>query len=164
MAFVSEALGARHHLGQFDSGKPELDQWLFRHALDAERRRTARTVVWHDEGDFNAVAYYSLAAHLVIRDDLSRALGHGNPAQIPAILLARLALHAGLQGQGHGGTLLAEAMSRAVTAADSVGARFVVVDAIDDAAAGFYRHHGFRDIPDTNRLIQKMSDIAAAMA
>lgn len=72
----------------------------------------------------------SLAAHLVIRDDLSRAVGHGNPARLPAILLARSALHTDLQGQGHGGTLLAEAMSRAVTAADSVGARFVVVDAI----------------------------------
>jgi hypothetical protein len=57
VAFVSEALDARHHLGQFDSGKPELEHWLLRHALDAERRRTARAFVWHDDRDPNVVAY-----------------------------------------------------------------------------------------------------------
>ena len=109
------------------------------------------------------VGYYSLAAHLIIRDDLPRTIGRGNPAQIPALLLARLALDAALHGQGHGGTLLAEAMSRAVLAAESVGARFVVVDAIDEDAVRFYQHHGFRAIPDTRRLLQKVSDIAAAL-
>jgi GNAT superfamily N-acetyltransferase len=160
--FVSEALHQHHLCAQFRSGKPVLDEWLARHALDAERRRTARTFVWHHE-DGAVVAYYSLAAHLIIRDDLPRTIGRGNPAQIPALLLARLALDVTLHGQGHGGTLLAEAMSRAVLAAESAGARFVVVDAIDEDAARFYQHHGFRAIPDTRRLIQKVSDIAAAL-
>jgi hypothetical protein len=50
-----------------------------------------------------------------------------------------------------------------VVATDIVAARFVVVDALHEKAAGFYQHHGFRRIPDTLRLIQKVSDIAAAL-
>jgi ribosomal protein S18 acetylase RimI-like enzyme len=44
-----------------------------------------------------------------------------------------------------------------------VAARFVVVDAIDERAASFYERQGFQRIPTTDRLIQKVSDIAAAL-
>jgi hypothetical protein len=50
-----------------------------------------------------------------------------------------------------------------VTASRTVAARLVVVDALSEAAAGFYAHHGFRRIPGTLRLVQKVSDIAAAI-
>jgi hypothetical protein len=40
----------------------------------------------------------------------------------------------------------------------------VVVDAIDDHAARFCTHHGFTAVPgDHHRLVQKMSEIAAAL-
>ena len=110
------------------------------------------------------VAYYSLAAHLLERAEMPTAIGRGGPRQIPAVLLARLALHQGLQGRGLGGALLADALRRVLAATEMVAARFVVVDAIDDAAAGFYEHHGFRRIPATRRLLAKLSDISAAVA
>lgn len=65
-------------------------------------------------------------------------------------------------GQRLGSVLLADALQRIVLATETVAARFVVVDAIDDAAHGFYQRHGFRAIPGTLRLVQKVSDIAAA--
>jgi len=43
-----------------------------------------------------------------------------------------------------------------------VAARFVVVDVLHERA-GFYEHHGFRRIPGKLRLVQKVSDIAAAI-
>jgi GNAT superfamily N-acetyltransferase len=75
-----------------------------------------------------------------------------------------LALDQTLQGQGLGGVLLADALDRVVAAADTVAARFVVVDAIDAAANGFYQHHGFRPIPHTVRLVAKLTDIAAGLS
>jgi len=39
-----------------------------------------------------------------------------------------------------------------------------VVDAIDEQVAGFYAHHGFQQIPGTLRLVQKVSDIGAALS
>jgi GNAT superfamily N-acetyltransferase len=122
----------------------------------------ARTFVWH-YGDGVVVAYYSLAAHVLIKDQLPRALGRGSPEHIPAVLLARLALDSRLQGEGLGSVVFAEALGRVVEATKAVAARFVVVDAIDAKAARFYEHHGFRPIPGTMRLVQKLSDVAAAV-
>jgi GNAT superfamily N-acetyltransferase len=162
--FIEEALRDRHRLTGFDCGKPELDLWLRASATHAESHRTSRTFVWH-AGDDAVVAYYSLAAHLLERDVLPRRLAHGAPAQIPAILLARLALDRTLHGQGLGGELLATALRRAVTASLAIGVRFVVVDAMDDAAADFNTAHGFRAVPDDSyRLVRKVSDILADIA
>jgi predicted N-acetyltransferase YhbS len=80
------------------------------------------------------------------------------------VLLARLALDAGLHGDGLGGELLWDALTRARAASNIAAARLVVVDAVSAEAAAFYRHHGFTPIPDTpHRLVQKMSDISAAL-
>lgn len=40
---------------------------------------------------------------------------------------------------------------------------FVVVDALHEEAARFSEHHGFRRIPETMRLVQKISSVAAAL-
>ena len=157
MGFVSEPLAEHHDLGQFDSGRPELDTWLQRHALASEARRTGRTFVW--QRDEQVLAYYAVTGHLLVRAELSRQ----NPTEIPAVMLARLALDKSLHRQGHGGTLLADALYRIVAATHTVAARFVLVDAIDEVAHGFYRHYGFHAIPGSLRLVQKISDVAAAL-
>jgi GNAT superfamily N-acetyltransferase len=160
--YACEPLDDRHDLSRFDSGKPDLDRWLREHARGAAARRTGRTFVSLD-ADSSVIAYYTIAAHLLERADLPLSIGRGSPDRIPAVLLARLALDRTLHGQGHGGMLLADALARIVAATEVVAARFVVVDAIDERAASFYEHHGFRRIPDSDRLIQKVSDIAAAL-
>lgn len=160
MSFVVEPFDERHDATWFDSGKPVLDMWLRNSARHAQRNRTSRTFVWHT-GDGVVVAFYSLAAHLLTRDGIGR-IGRGSPDEIPAVLLARLALSRGLHGQGLGSVLLADALRRAVRAGQNVGARFVVVDALDVAAAEFYAKHGFVTVPhDAHRLVRKMNDIAA---
>jgi GNAT superfamily N-acetyltransferase len=93
------------------------------------------------------------------REDLPGSLGRGRPRQIPAVLLVRLALDQSLHGQGLGGALLAEALSRVVAATEMVAARFVVVDAIDQHAATFCEHHGFRPIPATVGLTRKSATL-----
>jgi GNAT superfamily N-acetyltransferase len=80
------------------------------------------------------------------------------------VLHARLALDRSLHAQGLGGVLLADALRRVIAATETVAARFIVVDAIDEHATAFYQHHGFTQIPETRRLISKLSDITAAMA
>lgn len=164
MRWISERLTAKHVLDAFESGQLALDQWLQRSAARADAMRTARTFVWH-AGDRIVVAYFSLAAHLVQRAEVPKRIAHGAPNCIPAILLARLALHVSLQGQGLGGELLWDALSRAIAASELAAARLVVVDAIDATAGRFYAHHGFTPVPgNPHRFVQKVSDIAAALA
>ena len=165
MVFRSEHLEIdRHDVGALDSGASELDTWFREQAAGAEARRVARTFVWVESQRPDQVrGYYTLTGRRLVRSALPASVGHGSPAEIPAVLLARLALDVSLQGTGMGGVLLADALMRIVTATRTVAARFVVVDARDEVVAAFYEHYGFRRIPDSMRLVQKVSDIASAM-
>ena len=161
--FESQAFrGERHATDRFECGESSLDRWLQEHAARAQARRVARTFVWCRPGTNQVLAYYSLAGHLLYRDDLPRSIGRGSPREVAAVLLTRLALDRSVQGRGAGRGLLAEALTRVVESADSVASRFVVVDAVDEAAAAFYLHHQFARVPRTLRLVLKVS--AAALA
>ena len=105
------------------------------------------------------VAYYAITPHQVRRDQVSSAMA-GGVIVIPAYLLARLALDVTLHGQGLGAELLHDAMDRIVTAADTASGRLIVVDAIDETAAAFYRHHDFPPVRDNpHRLVLKLSTV-----
>lgn len=65
------------------------------------------------------------------------------PRNVPAVLLARLAVANDSKGQGLGEYLLMHALDAIVTTAATIGAQCVVVDAIDAKAAGFYEKYGF---------------------
>jgi len=156
--FVSRHLSDNDDLDSFSCGQPDLDEWLRRFARHAEGMRSGRTWVWTQNG--LVVAYFTLAGHVIERDELPARPGRGSPDRIPAVLIARFALHETLHGSGLGATLLADAVSRIVAATGIVAARFVVVDAIDEHAADFYSHYGFERIPDTYRLVRKINDLA----
>jgi predicted N-acetyltransferase YhbS len=131
-------------------------------ALNADRSGTARTFVWSDAD--RVVAYFSLCPHEVRRDSLPAKIGRGSPNVVPAILLARLARHVELADQHVGGQLLIDALSRAVDAVEAAGGRVIVVDAIDDAAVGFYTHFGFTPTPVPARLVMKASDARGSLS
>jgi len=158
--YRSQRLDAAHDVIGFTCGNEVLDRWLREHAATAQAKRTSVTYVW-TTGDIGVVTYYSLAPHLIENADLPRRFGRGDPRQIPAILLARLALAGELRGTGLGGILLHDALTRAVAASQQVGGRYVVVDAIDDNAQRFYEHYGFVAAPRLSRLVRKISDIEA---
>jgi hypothetical protein len=69
-----------------------------------------------------------------------------------------------LQGKGLGAELLVNALTTILTATRSAGGRLIVVDAIDEHAAGFYRAHDFQPSPtDPLRLVMKLSTAARAL-
>ena len=149
-------LDPSHRLHDFDSGSAVLDDWLRGSAVLADRKRTARTYVWLEGND--VVGYVAISPHIVERAALPSRLGRGDPAQVPALLLGKLALDRRLHGTGRGSDLLVDALLVMVTAADVVGGRYLVVDAIDDVAAEFYRHHDFRPGAEGRRLFMRVAD------
>lgn len=161
--WVSQALTDDHDVSQFDSGKESLDQWLHKDALRAHRAGISRTTVWTAANDRSVVAYHAIAPTQVARIDLpSRSLSAGY-SHVPGYLIGRLALDRRLHGQGLGTQLLLDALERIVEAAERAGGRVIVVDAIDDAAHRFYRHHNFRAIEQSNRLVMKLATAAAIL-
>ena len=154
-----ESLDARHDSTTFDSGKEELDDWLRRFVLSSHRAGSARVYIVHRNN--RIVGYYALAAASVEPADvptrISKGLGR-NP--IPVILLARLAVNRDEQGQRLGAALLRDALLRALSAADKIGARAVLVHAKDDEAREFYEHFGFEASPsDPLHLLILMKDL-----
>jgi GNAT superfamily N-acetyltransferase len=63
------------------------------------------------------------------------------------MVLARLAVDQRLQGQQIGGALLKDALQRAVSVAQNIGVRALLVHAINERARLFYSHYGFVPSP-----------------
>lgn len=159
--FVLALFSADHDVSDFDCGNLELNGWLQRHAAASHKADLARTYVALDAA---AVAgYLSLTTGSVRPADAPKRFARGMPRYpIGTILIARLAVDQRYQGRRLGSRLLSEALRRAIAASDAAAARLVVVDAIDDDAARFYRRWGFIDTPDNpRRLYRKMSDVRA---
>jgi GNAT superfamily N-acetyltransferase len=74
--------------------------------------------------------------------------------------LARLAIDKTEQGQGLGAALLKDALQRCLHASESIGARAVLVQAIDAEAKAFYRYFGFEEcVVDDLHLMLLIKDI-----
>jgi GNAT superfamily N-acetyltransferase len=137
-----EKLRRDHELEGFDCGKEELNRFLTRHALANQRAESAQTYVVAQGR--KVVGYYSLTAGAVTHEEATDRVKKGQARHpIPIILLARLAVDKDLHGRGIGPALLKDALVRAASAADTIGARALLVHAKDSEAKSFYEHFGF---------------------
>lgn len=154
-----EKLRREHVLDHFDCGKEELNEFLKRRAWHNQEAHSAQTYVLARE--LIVSAYYSVAAGAVTHEQVTERVKKGLARHpIPVILLARLAVDRSLQGKGVGPALLKDALLRAANAADTIGARAVLVHATDEAAKGFYQHFNFEPSPsDPYHLLLMMKDI-----
>jgi len=145
---VVERLTARHARDEFDCGEQSLNQFLRTLARQKAARDLGTTfVAVTAPGDPGVLGYHTLLAGAVA--------GEAVPERrvaiqrvLPVVRLARLAVDRRHHGEGLGRLLLLDALRRAQSAADTVGAYAVVVDALHERASGFYRHYGFRPFID----------------
>jgi GNAT superfamily N-acetyltransferase len=109
------------------------------------------------------VGYCSLTAGSVLREGAPARVAKGLAAHpIGVILLARLAVDRSEQGTGLGKRLFIDALTRAAAAASEIGARAILVHAIDDDAVAFYR--SFEPSPvDPKQLMLLMKDLRATL-
>jgi GNAT superfamily N-acetyltransferase len=164
VTYCAQSLTEHHELEAFDCQVESLNSWLRNEARRAVREGTAGTYVWTRENDNAVVAYFSIAPTLVGPDELSRDQTGGYSFPIPGYLLARLALDVELHGHGLGTQLLVDAISRMAGAAEISSGRLIVVDAIGDGAAAFYRKHDFVPVKgNPRRLILKIATARKAM-
>lgn len=161
MNFSVERLGDHDPTG-FNSGNADLDAWLHRHARSATGHGTRTYVLVNPQG--RLVGYFAIAPHMLDRRSAPRRLARGASGQIPAILLAKLALDETIQGTGMGSELLVHALMTIIVAASQAGGRVIIVEAIDENASAFYGHHDFAPLPDQpHRLVMKLSTAADAL-
>lgn len=141
--FRLEPLGPDHDRSAFSCGVEALDRYLATQASQDIKRRVSACYVACEVTSGKVAGFYTLAAGSVPLNDLPLALSKRLPryGSVPVARVGRLAIDTAFQGQKLGGALLADA---AVRSAHSEAAIFgLIVDAKDEGAAAFYRHHGF---------------------
>ncbi len=145
--FQLAPLNAEHDRTTFNSGSEPLDRYLREQVTQDVRRRVAACFVALADGR-RIAGYYTLASASLLLADLPASTGKKLPRYptVPAVRMGRLAVNQAFKGQGLGGALLADALDR--TARSEIAAYALMVDAKDEAAAAFYRHHGFIALPD----------------
>lgn len=141
--FRIEVLGTGHDRAGFSSDTEALDRYFREQVTQDVRRRAAACYVAVDSTEGTIAGYYTLAAGGVPLTDLPPTLAKRLPRypSVPVARLGRLAVDRRYRGRKLGGALLWDAAQRAVRSEVAMFA--LIVDAKDDAAEAFYRHHGF---------------------
>lgn len=162
MTLRIEALAAHHDRAGFSCGVDALDRYFRSQAGQDVRRKVNGVFVLVEPARPECVlGYYTLCATSMPQGDVPASARKHIPRYplVSAILVGRLAVCKTRQGERLGAILLADALRRVHASASTIGACAMVVDAIDERAAGFYQAHGFVRLPDSLRLVLPMDAI-----
>ncbi len=143
--FVSESLG-KHERADFASGNDRIDRY-FRETVSQDVKRSyAACYVLVERSTGKLAGFYTLSAHSVPLNDVAPELAKKLPRypSVPAVLIGWMGRDVGFRGAGVGTMLLYDAISRVATS--PVGTHAICADAIDEAAAVFYRDHQFQPL------------------
>lgn len=137
---------------RFSSGNSALDAWLKKSANKAQKINTAKVYVVSDEN--KVVGYYAIASASMVRDALPTKVQSELPRHpVPGLLLARLAVDSNYQNQGIGRALVRDAVSKALSIQQLVGAAVLLVHSKDEEANRFYVSLGFEPSPGDRHLL-----------
>lgn len=164
--YIIEPLG-NHDRAAFSCGNAVLDRYIREQASQDVRRRLAAVfVVAAKDAPRAILSYYTLSSRELKIEQLPPEFARksGTYGYVGVTLLARLAVDRRHKGQGLGGFTLLNALEKSLVASRDVASWAVFVDAIDDAAADFYRKYGFIELPeDKRKLFLPMKTIARVL-
>jgi ribosomal protein S18 acetylase RimI-like enzyme len=138
-------LTATHDISGFSCGEIALDEWLRFRALKNEASGATRTYVVCLGNE--VVGYYSLAVGSIEHQFAPGNIRRNMPRPIPVMILARLAVDCRHGGRNIGTGMVRDALLRTLQAADIAGIRALLVHALNEKAAAFYRKCGFAPSP-----------------
>lgn len=153
---------AKHDRSAFASGSDPLDRYLKSQASQDVRRHVTACFVAVEQSTGQVAGYYTLSAADVRLTDVPETVASRLPRypSVPVALVGRLAVDRTFRGLRLGSSLLYDAALRSARSEIAVFA--ILVDAKDESAAAFYRHHGFRPLTSAgDRLLLPISQIDA---
>lgn len=146
--FYSEVLG-RHDRAAFTSGHDRIDGYFRRTVSQDVKRNYAACYVLVERDSGRLAGFYTLSASQIPLTDIPPEIARKLPRYpaVPAVLIGWLGRDLAFRGQDIGGLLLRDAVTR--VSGSAIGGYAVFADAIDEAAAAFYRKYQF--IPLSSR-------------
>ena len=145
-----EPLARDHDRAGFCCGVESLDRYLKHQAGQDVKRRISRVfVVRRSEEKTKVLGYYTLSTLSIDLSMLPESIAKTLPRHpIPAALIGRLAVDKTAKGQGVGKMLVANAIRRTLAVSNEIAIYAMVVDAINEQAASFYRQYGFTPLAE----------------
>lgn len=146
---------ARHDRTAFSCGVEQVDNFFKKTANKLAKADNIRLFAM-TAPDGSLVGFYALNAHSVDYADLAPTYARSRPrhGQIPAAYLSMIGVDTRFAGNGFGGDLLVDALSRIARAADEVGIAVVMLDVLDcgdpelvEKRLKLYTSYGFAPLP-----------------
>lgn len=139
-----------------------LDRYLWAQAGQDVRRKANGVFILVEADEPTVVlGYYTLCATSLQQGAVPVAARKELPRYplVSATLVGRMAVSITRRGERLGTILLADAMRRTYTSAETVRSSMLVVDAIDERATKFYAEAGLIPLPGSLRLVLPMHTI-----
>ena len=146
---------ARHDRAGFSCGIEQVDNFFKKTANKLAKADNLRVFVMSDpEG--KVIGFHALNAHAVDYTDLPTPYARTRPGhgQIPAAYISMIGVDQHHQGQGYGGDLLIDSLTRIERAADAIGIAVAMLDVLDcgdpdqvERRKRLYQGYGFIPLP-----------------
>lgn len=159
----------RHDRVVFSCGVERIDNFLKSTAARQADEDLTKVYVAVEPPSNSVLGYYSISAHAVDIQSLPEKDRKRMPRYqtVPALYLSMIAVDRTVQSRGLGKYLMGDMFKLGVAVADKVGAYFIVLDALNEEAAGLYRRLGFHELPTSGRetrMLIAMATVRRAIA
>lgn len=142
----------KHNRSEFDCGVNILNLYLQKFANQDQKRSLSKAYVLADKKKI--IGYYTVSAHSVSKEALPDDIQSGSYADLPFLLLGRLAVDNTYQSKGYGEALVFHACKTTIHAAEQIGIFGMIVEAKNEKVVTFYKNLGFKQLKKTpNKLV-----------
>ena len=158
----------KHDRAAFSCGVAQVDNFFRRTANKLARAGNIRTFVMIGP-QRELIGFYAVNAHAIDYTELPGRFTRDRPAHgsIPAAYISMIGVDHRFQGQGYGGDLLIDCLTRLAAAADELGIAVVMLDVLDCGIAenvakrrALYAGYGFEPLPSNRmRMFLPMSTV-----
>ena len=162
---------AKHDRAAFSCSTPQVDNFFRRTAEKLARANNVRTFVMVGP---ELIGFYATNAHAIDYIELPKRFARARPTHgnIPAAYISMIGVDNRFQGQGYGGDLLIDCLTRLAGAADALGIAVVMLDVLDCGdrkkvarRLALYTSYGFEALPSNGlRLFLPMATVRTLIA
>lgn len=145
----------KHDRSAFSCGVDQVDNFFKRTANKLSKASNLRVFVMVAD-DGGLIGFYSINAHSVDYRDLPERYARTRPRHgaIPAAYISMIGVDLRYAGNGYGGDLLVDALTRIAAVSENLGIAVVLLDVLDDGDAEavgrrkmLYQRYGFSPLP-----------------
>lgn len=156
---------AKHDRNNFNCEIPALNHYFKAMASQQAKKDNTRTFVLEDTvNNSQVIGFYTLTMTPIDLQSLPAKLQKKHQSSTSGALIARLGVDERYKGQGFGEWLLIDALTKLLSASESVAFPVIIVEA-KDGSKHFYEKYGFTAFKDNkSKLFITIADVRESLS